>query len=332
MIERNLSANDLANELSESVVAGRFRDVLETYAGMENGRRDDPVVQLCTATAAAALGDLKLGFSLVDEALTTFRNQEDHYGLIRALNLIGGIMFENGRIREAEFYFHEALDLAREFEDRIMVARVTNNLASVTDIRGDTGLAYRQYMSALNEYQQLANLRGLAETYHNLGMLFRQIGSWDKAFEATDEAIRYATVVGEPTLLSLVLTGRAELDREQGQPEIAERELTRAARLAQGVGDDLGHADTLRLRAVLALDEGDAPRAYDQSELARVAARDRGSALLEAECIAVSACALKQLGRAEAAERIWSRAVERFHAIGAIRLLERFDRVWSKSA
>lgn len=163
-------------------------------------------------------------------------------------------------------------------------------------------------------------------------MPFRQIRSWDKALEATDEAIRYATVVAEPTLLSLALTGRAELDREQGQPEVAERELARAARLAQSVGDDLGHAETLRLRAVLALDEGDAPRAYDQSELARVAARDRGSALLEAECIAVSACALKRLGRAEAAERIWSRAVERFHTIGAIRLLERFDRTWAKPA
>lgn len=330
MTERDSQTQNLASELSENVAAGRFQDVLETYAGIENGRREDPAVQLFAATAAAALGDLKLGFSLVDEALTTFRDQKDRFGSMRALNLIGGIVFETGKLREAEFYFHQALDLAREFNDQVMVARISNNLASVADIRGDTGLAHRLYMSALNEYQRLADLRGLAETYHNLGMLFRQIGSWDKALEATDEAIRFATVVGEPTLLALVLTGRAELDREQGQPEIAERELGRAARLAQSVGDDLGQAETLRLRAVLALDENDAARAYDQSELARIAARDRGSALLEAECISVSACALKRLGRAEAAERIWTRAVERFHAMGAVRLLERFERAWSK--
>jgi hypothetical protein len=53
---------------------------------------------------------------------------------------------------------------------------------------------------------------------------------------------------------------------------------------------------------------------------------------LEAECIAVSACALKRLGRIEAAERIWTRAVERFQTMGAVRLIERFERAWSKVA
>ncbi len=64
-----------------------------------------------------------------------------------SLNLIGGIVFETGKLREAEFYFHEALDLARKFDDQVMVARISNNLASVADIRGDTGLAHRLFAS-----------------------------------------------------------------------------------------------------------------------------------------------------------------------------------------
>jgi tetratricopeptide (TPR) repeat protein len=247
---------------------------------------------------------------------------------MRSLNLLGAIHFERGNMAEAEQRFAEALRLGRQLGDSMMLARACNNLASVAQLQGRSDDAAELYRGALLAYQRLGDRRGMAETYHNLGIVYRWAGEWREAEDAANDAVRHADVVGEPSLLALVLTGRAELSVERGDPALAQRELGRAGRLAREASDTIGAAEVVRVEALAALRQDNWQLALDQAETARSVALAHGSTQLAAECAGIAARALRKLGRVEEANNRRSHAEQGFRELGATILLERLDLEW----
>ncbi|MDQ3222205.1 MAG: hypothetical protein M3Q75_01830 [Gemmatimonadota bacterium] len=78
-----------------------------------------------------------------------------------------------------------------------------------------------------------------------------------------------------------------------------------------------------------ALRRGDAEGAHREADEVRAIAKHHGSALLGAECAAVSALALKRLGRVSEAEQRRDEAIREFQALEAIKWIERFEEEWS---
>ena len=251
------SADDVTHQLRELVRSARFSDALEWYRRVEDtsaGQRPD--AQLLAATAATRLGEFAAAESLADLALAKFRARGDDDGRMRSLNLLGVIRFERGRLADAETVLAEALDLATRLGDSLTAARACNNLASALHLRGRPDEAVGLYRGAMLAYQRLGDRRGTAEAYHNLGLIYRQLGEWRNAEDATNEALRHATVVGERGLLALATTGRAELMAEQSDLPRARQELGRAGRWASEAGDEVGGAEVERVQALVAYKEG----------------------------------------------------------------------------
>jgi tetratricopeptide (TPR) repeat protein len=323
------ASNDAAQVLRALVGSGRFRDALERYRALEagpDGRRPD--LQLLAATAATRLGELATGASLADEALRQFRARGDWDGSMRSLNLLGAIHWERGEMAAAASRFAEALHFARQLGDSLMLARACNNLASVAHLQGRADDAAELFRGALLAYQRLGDRRGTAETYHNLGLAYGQAGEWRQAEDAAADAVRHAEVVGEPRLLALVLTSRAELRIERDDPALAQRELERAGRFATEAADDIGGAEVDRVRALAALHQEDWLRALEHADEARRVALKYDSALLAAECAGIAALALRALGRLEQATERRTEAEAGFRRLGAATLLERLQRQW----
>jgi len=316
-----------AQALRALLTTGQFRELLEQYRELEptpDGRRPD--VQLLAATAATRLGDVVLGTSLAEEALARFRNRGDWDGRMRALNLLGALHWERGHIADAERCFAEALRLARDLQDSLMLARASNNLASVAHLQGRWDEAAGLYRGALLAYQRLGDRRGTAETYHNLGFAYRQAGEWTEAETAAANAVRHAEVVGEAGLLALVLGAKAELSIERHDPELAERELERATRYAAAADDPIGQAEVHRVRALNALYQEEWELALWHAEAARTAALKHDSALLAAEGAGLAARALKALGRLKESSGRREEAEAGFRRLGASSMLERLER------
>ncbi len=327
MVKPTPYSDDPSRALRELVASGRFQDALELHRStVDPAVQQRPEVQLLAATAATRLGELGMGVTLAETALERFRSRADSDGRMRAMNLIGAIAFEHGRLEEAERAFGDALHLARELDDSLMAARASNNLASVAHLRGHADLALSLYRSALLSYQRLGDRRGTAETYHNLGLTFRQLNEWADADSAALQAVRHAEQIGERSLLALAVMGRAETHVEGGELALAAQELDRAARLTAEAGDEIGGAEMGRLRALLALRQGDYESAAREAEAARATAERFGSALLQAECAAVAARTLHLIGRAADAEQRRIEAARIFGALGAAKLLERLGR------
>lgn len=321
-------SDDPTHQLRELVRGARYREALAWYRRTEGGLTGRPDAQLLAATSATRLGKFGLAAALAQEALLGFAGRGDFDGRMRTLNLLGVIAFERGRLADAEEHLTEALNLAHRLEDSLTAARACNNLASVVHLRGRPDEAVGLYRGALLSYQRLGDRRGAAETYHNLGLTFRQLAEYDEAEKAVHQAVRHAEFVGEPGLMALTSGGRAELRIEQGDPAFAYPELDRAGRLAERAADVVGTAEVRRIRALAALREGRHELARDEAEAARAVAEEHGVALLAAECAAVSALAHRVLGLAERAERRRAEAVAGFRALGAIRLLQRFEADW----
>ena len=318
----DLSPPDALRELRGLLAAGRFRDVLERHASTGAA---PPEALLLAATAATRLGELPVAMTLAEDALGRFRDRADQDGLLRSFNLLGAIGFEWGDLDGAAERFERALGAARSLGDRLMTARALNNAASVLHLRGDPEAALSRYREALLAYQTLGDRRGAAETYHNLGLVYREAGQLEEAERMSQHAVRHATQARLPGLLSLALTGRAEIVLALGDAALAAEALDRADALAADAEDAPGQAEILRVRALVALHRGQLNQAVEWSGLAAERARGLGIPLLEAECAVVAARALVGLARKDEAAQKRSEAADVFRRLGAVAHLQRLQ-------
>jgi hypothetical protein len=184
------------------------------------------------------------------------------------------------------------------------------------------------YQKALLAFEELGDLRGIAETSHNLALTHRLAGALADASSYCARSVAAAEQLGEHGLLSLALLGRSELLIEQESFDEASADIDRAELLAWMGGNEPHRLEADRLRAVVSLRRGQPMCAYERVEPVRVRAAELGCALIAAQAGAVSALALlagPDRARAEVA-REW--AVASLRALGAVEILERFHEEW----
>jgi tetratricopeptide (TPR) repeat protein len=322
-------SSDPAGTMRDLLGQGRFPEVLAEFRQLQ-GMNLPADALLFAATAATRLGDFGLGASSATAALDRFHSRADDDGRMRSLNLLGVIAYEQGQLDQAEKSFTTSIDLARKLGDNLMAARASNNLASITYLRNDTMGALTLFRSALLSYQRMGDRRGMAESYHNLGIIFRDMEQWVDAKDASERALQYAEQVGERGLLGLAATGRAEISLARGELDIAQAELQWAGQLAHESGDEIGVIEVGRVQALLFLARKEYQRAADEAETARAAAEQNRAAVLQAECAAAAARAWKALDRPESAQARRLEAVRLFTSQGARRRLEDLERAWSQ--
>jgi len=328
MVAPTPTPDDPARELRSLVATGRFQEAFERFQSGGAGVAREPEAALMAATAATRLGRYGAGISTAESALAQFHARGDRDGRMRALNLLGVIAFERGHLEEAERNLGEALDLARELDDSLMAARASNNLASLAQLGERHEVALSLYRSALVSYQRLGDRRGMAETHHNLGLVFRQMARLYDARESVEQAVRLADGAADASLRALTLTGQAELYLGLGELARARQEAGVAQQLARGCGDEIGAAEAGRLRALVGLAEGELEVALAEAEAARDTAVRHGSALLQGESAAAAARVLRALGRTAEAETLRAEARSLFERLGAVNWLREFDAAW----
>ena len=321
------SPDDPAGSIRALLAEGRFQEALDAFRRSE-GRAVPPDVQLMAATAATRLGELGVGAALAEASLERFRTRADDDGRMRALNLLGVIEFERGNLERSQQCFTEALGLARALKDTLMTARTCNNLASIADLQGEALGALSLYRSALLSYQRLGDRRGTAESYHNLGIVFRQMGEWTDAESAANQAIRHAETLVERSLLGIAVMGRVEIGIKRGELDLARQQLAWAGSLATESHDELGAIEVELLGAQLALAEKQWETAAAGAEKARQAAINARAAVLQAQCAAVSAHAFRALDRMDQAEERREEASRLFRSQGARRRLQELEDAW----
>jgi tetratricopeptide (TPR) repeat protein len=306
-------------ELRALAERGRHRDVLSRLQGLpaDTLERRTPYA-LLAAEAHGRLGAYEEAERWAQAAHVIARARGERHAELRARNYQGAIALERGDVDAAELYFAAALDLARLLEDAAAQARCFNNLGIIANLQGNPGAALASYHLALAAYQQAGLARGMAETEHNIGISWRDLGDYARALVAAEEAVRLAEQqVRDDALSAQAIAGRAELHVLQGDTELAAAELGRAAAAYERLQHPVGLAEVWRLQAGVARARGDLAVAAALLSRAAALAGGQGSAHTRAEIERDLGVALEASGDHAGARAARERAVALFRRLGA---------------
>lgn len=203
----------------------------------------------------------------------------------RAENLCGAAHFELGELTDAAEAFARVLESSTDAADDLLAARATNNLALIANIHGQHDEALARYRTAIPMYQRLGTAVGLAESYHNMAITYRDMDALEEADEHELRSIDFARESENGRLVAIALVGRAEVALRRGDTSMAEATALRAADDFLRADDPARRADALRLAGVARMARREHAGARQLVEAAVAVARESGAVLIEAECL-----------------------------------------------
>jgi tetratricopeptide (TPR) repeat protein len=284
-----------------------------------------PTLALVYGIAHARLGRHGEGERWIEVASRRARERGDRAVEARALNVLGAIALESGRIEQASAHLMRALTEARRDGDHTTVGRASNNLGIVANMQGDYGRAVGSFTVSLAAFEQAGSRRGIAEARHNMARSYREQGGLARALEAADEAVREADASGDLALSAQTRAGRAEIRVCAGDTAVGLREIGQALQRHRDLGDVVGEAEDLR---VLALALANAP-GPDEAEpvlhMVITKAEEQGRPFLAAEARRDLARLLLVLERRPEARDAALAARATFSRMGAVAEVRKLD-------
>jgi tetratricopeptide (TPR) repeat protein len=304
---RRLAAREAWPELARACDEGWHPEWVTEFPELAVLRAES---ELRVGAPQAARSCLLLGIPVLER-------RADAANLRRAINLLGAAHFELGDLADAEAAFQRALELANLDGDHLLIARATNNLGSIVNIRAQHEAALAFYQLAIPAYQRLGSALGLATTHHNMAITYRDIDQLDEADRCELRAIEFAREAGSVQLLAVARAGRAELALRKGDARTAEAGARLAVSEYAGIPDPVGEADALRIVGSARTAAGEPDRALQALDRAVELATTHASALIEAECRRGRAEAYGALGRLPEARTDAAASIAVFERLGA---------------
>lgn len=277
----------------------------------------EPDVGFWYLDALHRIGATTRAVSLAAKIEPAVRRTGDRRLVLNFVNVLGVALFESGRSADAEERFGELLDSAVEWGDEEFAARASNNLGILANVRGRRDLALTQYQRALASYQRLGYRRGLAQTHHNLGITYRDLGFDPEADAHFQRAMEIAAAEGDEDVIAMAETERAMLCARCGDGKLAGTLARRALGRFEVLGNPLGRADALRVLAAAAQGDGRVDEAGSLFDEALVIAEEHADALLRAEVQRDRGRLLRDTGRVDEARTALLDAAASFESIGA---------------
>jgi tetratricopeptide (TPR) repeat protein len=312
----------LLTQLRSLAEHGRYRDVLDRLGAVPAATVESRTpFALLAAEAHGRLGEHTEAESYASLAQRVAQRRGEPHAELRARHYRGAVALERGDADVAEEHFAAGL------EDSAGEGRCLNNLGIIADLRGESLEALASYELALAAYQQAGLARGIAQTWHNIGISRRTLGDVARALEAAQEALRVAEQLGDAAQAAQALAGRAELHILAGDLSLAAAELARAKDAYERIQHPVGLAEIWRLEGMLARQRGDVDRAVQCLAQGAALARQHGSAHTLAEIERDLAVALQSWGDREGARAARHRAAALYRRMGAHRAAEELDEV-----
>ena len=185
------------------------------------------------------------------------------------LNGLGLSLYEKGELEQAQSYFREVLELARQTDEPELRASALHNLGSIAWTRGKLHEAQKLLEEAQEIQQTIQDVHGEAETLNSLGLVEEGLGGWDDAVEIYRNALEKMQTLADFYGQSQVLVNLGniyslqnefglavscheqayEIARELGNPRLQGQALT-ALGDSYRIAGDLEKAEKYILRAI----------------------------------------------------------------------------------
>lgn len=203
----------------------------------------------CEAEVRVRLGYLQgpAGTLELETALSTAVDIGDAVLQCSALNGLGTVEFNQGRMREARVYYDRALAVARRSGHRRWEGSLLGNLGNLQANQGALQEARSFLEGAVEIARELGDRTRLGNGLSNLGMLAFLQGRLEEAAQACEQAHDVACDLGHTALLGTVLINLGLIYGAAGRRELALTRLEAALAMARkqgkerSIGQALGH-------------------------------------------------------------------------------------------
>jgi tetratricopeptide (TPR) repeat protein len=138
----------------------------------------------------------------IDRQLAEARPDTFSPELAGSLNNLAGLYRAHGRYRDALQYYHEALSITREADDRAGLVTSLNNIGEVHRYLGQPQEALRYYEQALSITREAGDRAGESVTRSSMAMVYRAQGKLAEAVEALHQVVELDEQVQHPDLES----------------------------------------------------------------------------------------------------------------------------------
>jgi HD-GYP domain-containing protein (c-di-GMP phosphodiesterase class II) len=257
-------------------------------------------------------GDSQGALDALRVARVVATQYDDSAGIAHAINLEGIIAKQTGDLGEAERLFRAARSLAWHARERVLVAMIDQNLGTVANIRGDSGEAKLRYEASLAAYQVLNMPHPVGPLHNNLGLLHAELGQWREAEDHYRQALQHAKSIGDLTGRLRAEANRSELFVRRGKFRKAEKLARRVLSLiARDQCEGSWQAEALKHLGVIARERGDAQAATRLFARALEISERHEDALLTAQILSEQAPLLAALQQ----QREMLGALTRAHAL-----------------
>lgn len=237
----------------------------------------------------------------------------------QAVNYLGAAHFFSGRFDEALAAFTEVAGLARAAGDRYFEATALNNAAQIHRNQGRFEEALQVMMSIVEFVRAMtptADPGAPARTVRNIGILYMELGDYDRAEPFVHEALDLARKWKSVALEQASLMSLGVLAKRRARWKEAVAFFEQALALDAQVGDKGLRAEIHGNVAEAYLESGDLASAERHNRAALDLARALGARLAEAIWVGNVAMTELAAGRPSDALATLDEAFARFQAIG----------------
>jgi tetratricopeptide (TPR) repeat protein len=193
------------------------------------------------------LGEFGLSYRVATQARAGFRELGDADGEMRSENVAAAGSFALGDLDGAERGFGAAFGIAVRLGDDLMVARSSNNLGNVAFYLGNHQQAHGFYRLARAGFERVAFDHGVAETWINTGLVWRDLNQMTEALGAANAALEVAERAGSKRIVAQAFSSRGEALAAVGDTLLGRAQVHRGLSLARAENDRLAEAEALRL-------------------------------------------------------------------------------------
>lgn len=257
------------------------------------------------------------GISLVTEAESIFKENNDRVGLANCFNMLGSISGEMGEIERAKNYFNQSLVFANESSDQELNAKIETNLGVVNSILGNTDESIIHYESAMMIYKEIGDLRRVAEVYVNIGLNFLDTGDTKFSLAALDRGIEISIDNGYLGVLTLLYHSKAQVLVAEKDILSAKEFADKALSLSHNLDDKLTIADIYKVRGIIAKELNDTKTSENYLMISLRINTSLRNSLNTAEVSFELASLYKDQGKHQQSKYYYSQAIDYFRKSNA---------------
>jgi len=281
----SLPSDSVLGEARALAASGSWRALATMLESQISTDSHDGEAALLYGEARMRCGEEREALSWLRLAERVLRENGDRAAHRRAVNMIGAAHLAIGDLDAATTAFADALELATQHDDFILMGHASNNLGLIANLQGEREMALSHYRLALPTFQRLGKRLELSACYHNIAITFRDLEQLEEADEHERHAIEYASEGAAPRFACMGRIGRAEIALRRGDAPLAEMTARLAAEELMRLGDPQNEADAHRLVGAACAAQKRSFDALEAFDRALAIARARGHALNEAETL-----------------------------------------------